>query len=1163
MKRKASALFLALFMVFALVKAQVNLQTGGAQSSLVLNNYSNTGSRLSLSTTLNYVDGNGLKVSEMAGSEGTGWSLDCGGVITRVQHGEPDDQKQNGVFNYPTEVSSNQGRYDYSTYFNSYYPNGYLYSEYNPADPVTDVIAYVPYEDFVPGKKYKPNPKFLTDREQDVFAFSFNGRSGQFVIGKNKQVKTLNDSKLKIDFTETDMTGNNIRTTISQFTVTDETGIKYVFNNLELGYVVTYDSIYIYDVNGNQVAYQNFPLRPVPNCSNCWDNFYQVFAADSKNSFVVNKWFLTQIINPFTNKTINFNYEDYEVNIDGDQFIDYSETSGKNNLAVTLERHRVKSKRLISVNLSPKEELDLIYPVSGRVDIPGDKFLSQLQVKYNSQIVYSWNFSYEYIVGNTGVIHQPDDILTDNEKKWSRLYLASVQKKGPSNLAKEPPYSFGYNMGGDNRDGNHGAYLDRIPQMFSIFQDYYGYSNTGLFFWFNEPSPGKYFSKGTLSSYAKNLSTAGYKVPYSTVAKNGIIKSITYPLGGSLSFEYEANKVLYSGQEIHVGGVRVSKTILYDGISHNNDVAKEYRYITEGGTCSGWGYEGLTYQGTSLITADNCGQNQTPALQAPELASNFVTSLASSLTASVAGTSTMSVGAGTLVSMGIAIVVAVIIEIIIDASTPSTQSFTVNEYRNTNYAYANPMPNGYSRVEVVDKLLTVDLGKTVYVFSDPTDHAIEVPTMSTPFSSKPRYAPWVYGLPKTITVYDKNLKPIKQSVNTYNYIVSNLTDANYLSRKWTTLQTNFGCFFQMPVTTTSQISQETYYPLVGRTELTQSKEYFYNENNQTNVTTTSYEYDANYQLKHKYFTNSKNELVEIFYRHPYDYSISGAINSLNNAGSNVILPVISSETYIDKSDNNSYLIAGTSADFDILANGDIKPKTLYSFQNASPVISSGVQAFSNTQLVRDPNYFKQTAAFIYDGNGNLVQTTSDGNRIVSDIYDYGGKYVTATVSNAPAGSIAYSSFETDEYGGWTAGTGSAILTNGGITGTNSFSGTLSKTVPAGSYIVTLWKYNASAATVNGQSGTALITIGNWQLLRFTIGSASSISVSGSQIDEVRLYPAGAEMTTTTYSPLIGKTSECDINNRITYYEYDDIGRLRMVKDEQGNIVKMYEYNYKH
>jgi hypothetical protein len=52
------------------------------------------------------------------------------------------------------------------------------------------------------------------------------------------------------------------------------------------------------------------------------------------------------------------------------------------------------------------------------------------------------------------------------------------------------------------------------------------------------------------------------------------------------------------------------------------------------------------------------------------------------------------------------------------------------------------------------------------------------------------------------------------------------------------------------------------------------------------------------------------------------------------------------------------------------------------------------------------------------------------------------------------------------------------------------------------------------------------------------------------------------MRTVTYDPQVGKTSECDENNRITYYEYDNLSRLRFIKDENRNIIKMYEYNLK-
>ncbi|HEY1202051.1 MAG TPA: hypothetical protein VGE79_13760, partial [Niastella sp.] len=71
----------------------------------------------------------------------------------------------------------------------------------------------------------------------------------------------------------------------------------------------------------------------------------------------------------------------------------------------------------------------------------------------------------------------------------------------------------------------------------------------------------------------------------------------------------------------------------------------------------------------------------------------------------------------------------------------------------------------------------------------------------------------------------------------------------------------------------------------------------------------------------------------------------------------------------------------------------------------------------------------------------------------------------------------------------------------------------------------------------------------------------SLPQTGGLIDELRLYPADAQMTTFTYAPLIGATSNCSSNNAITYYEYDALGRLQVTKDQDGNIIKTIEYHY--
>ncbi len=52
------------------------------------------------------------------------------------------------------------------------------------------------------------------------------------------------------------------------------------------------------------------------------------------------------------------------------------------------------------------------------------------------------------------------------------------------------------------------------------------------------------------------------------------------------------------------------------------------------------------------------------------------------------------------------------------------------------------------------------------------------------------------------------------------------------------------------------------------------------------------------------------------------------------------------------------------------------------------------------------------------------------------------------------------------------------------------------------------------------------------------------------------------ISTFTYKPLFGMTSRTDPNGVTVYYEYDDMGRLKCIKDDDGRIVTAWEYNYR-
>ena len=82
-------------------------------------------------------------------------------------------------------------------------------------------------------------------------------------------------------------------------------------------------------------------------------------------------------------------------------------------------------------------------------------------------------------------------------------------------------------------------------------------------------------------------------------------------------------------------------------------------------------------------------------------------------------------------------------------------------------------------------------------------------------------------------------------------------------------------------------------------------------------------------------------------------------------------------------------------------------------------------------------------------------------------------------------------------------------------------------------------------------------------VRVASGSGINIDAYGRQvdIDDVRLYPVGAQMTTYTHEPVVGVTSTSDVNCRPTFYEYDGLQRLKVIRDAEGNIVKHLEYHY--
>ncbi len=104
----------------------------------------------------------------------------------------------------------------------------------------------------------------------------------------------------------------------------------------------------------------------------------------------------------------------------------------------------------------------------------------------------------------------------------------------------------------------------------------------------------------------------------------------------------------------------------------------------------------------------------------------------------------------------------------------------------------------------------------------------------------------------------------------------------------------------------------------------------------------------------------------------------------------------------------------------------------------------------------------------------------------------------------------------------------------------------------------LWGYNQTYPVAKIENATIDQVKA---VLGGSIPDLGSGGLSESQISALRSI-SGAMVTTYTYTPLFGMTSQTDPNGVTTYYEYDTFGRLKCIKDDDGRILKTYEYNYK-
>jgi YD repeat-containing protein len=216
-------------------------------------------------------------------------------------------------------------------------------------------------------------------------------------------------------------------------------------------------------------------------------------------------------------------------------------------------------------------------------------------------------------------------------------------------------------------------------------------------------------------------------------------------------------------------------------------------------------------------------------------------------------------------------------------------------------------------------------------------------------------------------------------------------------------------------------------------------------------------------------------------------------------------------------------------------------KNQYSLDIAAPLSwsdSNFSSALSGSSFIYNPNYALKKS-FGYQ-QGNITDYTTPQMK-TAYLWAYDQRYPVAECVNATSNEVYAENFEEN--------TASGVTSGAAHTGTHYYSGayTVSWTKPdSRNYVISYW-YRSS---------------GVWKLSAPAAYNGPTRALSGGDAyDDIRIYPADAQITTFTYQPLIGMTSKSDVNNRVTSYEYDSFGRLHRIRDQDQNILKTFDYQY--
>jgi len=678
-----------------------------------------------------------------------------------------------------------------------------------------------------------------------------------------------------------------------------------------------------------------------------------------------------------------------------------------------------------------------------------------------------------------------------------RLKLASVSQVFPGNLTKTS-YSFYYN---ENVN---------LPARNSVKTDYLGYYNA--------------------STKSTNIAWYGDKTADLTNSQANVLMSIKNLLGGSVYFEYELNNYSYpNNNNVPAAGLRIKR--IYQKTSDSDPVSNQTTISYNlPGTSNSSGqlyaiYNNFTNDNTFYVT---CGMNVTTPEQ--YFSSESMESIVDANDANVAYSTV--------------------------TATRSDGSFT--RYTFTNFS-DYPDMSGYADYTDNNSSVTV-----TPALLEPADQWSNNPRSSYAFArgkvSKEEIVN-AAGQPVKTTTYGYAMTPQTDVVIGIVPMLHSYDGNSGTSEYYVHIYTSFDQDFQLS-------SKSTQYYRAGAPQQLVSENYVY----------TTY---ATNLVRSSTTSNSGGKTYRNTFRYPFDVipaipsSLPASALTLTSMtwNNNISAPVEFIHSVINGT-QETVLSANVTQYYN--SPYGYLPNQEYKLENRYPIPLSQYVNYTTTYSgntetdhldTRLKPFYTYTS---YDATNNVTQVESPAGtqNYTSSIFGYNGTYKIAQADNAMFSDIAYSSFEAADHGNWNY-SGATTFDLKSITGNYYYDlsgGSIVKTglVSAKTYVLTYWTRNNGYFSIAGTIGTPalLVSRNGWNLYKHLITAQTAVTISGTgAIDEIRLYPNGSQMRTSTFIPFVGVSSQNDENNQITYYEYDEFNRLLFTRGPDKNILKANCYSF--